>query len=197
MLVLIAGGPVFAPAIALLIIFVFTATWATDPLAKEKARGTLESLLATPLTAKSVWMGKTLSIFLPAYIIGAVVTLAVILSMNLGAITPATGQFVFLPPQGFTSFVFLPLFLFALVSLGVMLSLITNPVIGQTVVILVGVILLQVIGQVSARVLWLLASWDYALYALAGAALLGAIVFYLSRSLNKEKIVLSSKGKWA
>jgi len=51
LLVLIAGGPVFAPAIALLIIFVFMATWATDPLAREKARGTLESLLATLLTA--------------------------------------------------------------------------------------------------------------------------------------------------
>jgi len=53
------------------------------------------------------------------------------------------------------------------------------------------------VGQVGGRIWWLLASWDYALYNLAGAALLGIIAFYLSRSLSKERIILSSKGKWA
>jgi hypothetical protein len=61
----------------------------------------------------------------------------------------------------------------------------------------IGVILLQAVGQVGGRITWLLASWDYALYNLAGAVLLGVIAFYLSRSLSKERIILSSKGKWA
>ena len=85
--------------------------------------------------------------------------------------------------------------MFALISLGIIFSLITNPVIGQTIVIFVGVLMLQLVGQVGERIWWLLASWDYALYNLAGAALLGMITFYLSRSLSKEKIILSSKGK--
>jgi ABC-2 type transport system permease protein len=183
--------------VPLIVLFSCMATWATDPIAKEKAKGPIESLLATPLTARAVWIGKSLAIFLPAYIIGLISTLIVVLAMNLAAILPTTGHFVLPLPEALTSFLFLPLLMFALISLGVIFSLVTNPVIGQTIIIFVGVLLLQVVGQVGGRFLWLLASWDYALYNLAGAALLGMIAFYLSRSLSKERIILSSKGKWA
>lgn len=183
--------------VPLIVLFSCMATWATDPIAKEKAKGPIESLLATPLTARAVWIGKSLAIFLPAYIIELIATLIVILAMNLASILPTTGYFVLPLPEVFTSFLFLPLLMFALISLGVIFSLITNPVIGQTIIIFVGVLLLQVVGQVGGRIWWLLASWDYALYNLAGSALLGIIAFYLSRSLSKERIILSSKGKWA
>ncbi len=181
----------------LIVLFTCMATWATEPIAKEKAKGPIESLLATPLTAKAVWIGKSLAIFLPAYIIGLIATVIVILAMNFASILPATGHFVLPLPEALTSFLFLPLLMFALISLGVLFSLITNPIIGQTIVIFVGVILLQAVGQAGGRIWWLLASWDYALYNLAGAALLGIIALHLSRSLSKEKIILSSKGKWA
>ena len=45
--------------VPLIVLFTCTATWATDPIAKEKAKGPIDSLLATPLTAKAVWMGKS------------------------------------------------------------------------------------------------------------------------------------------
>jgi len=183
--------------VPLIVLFTCMATWATDPIAKEKAKGPIESLLATPLTARAVWIGKSLAIFLPAYIIGLIATLIVILTMNLASILPTMGHFVLPLPEAFTCFLFLPLFMFALILLGIVFSLITNPVIGQTIIIFVGVLLLQVVGQVGGRIWWLLASWDYALYNLAGAALLGIIAFYFSRSLSKERIILSSKGKWA
>jgi ABC-2 type transport system permease protein len=184
--------------VALIVLFSCMATWATEPIAKEKAKGPIESLLATPLTARAVWIGKSLAIFLPAYIIGLIATVIVILAMNFASILPATGHFVLPLPEALTSFLFLPLLMFALISLGVFLSLITNPVIGQTIVIFIGVVLLQLVGQLGGRITWLLASWDYALYNLAGAALLGVIAFLLSRRfLSKENIILSSKGKWA
>jgi len=181
----------------LIVLFTCMSIWATNPIAKEKAEGRIESLLATPLTAKAVWIGKSLAIFLPAFIMGLISTLIVTLVVNFASIVPTTGHFVLLPSQAVTSFLFLPLLMFALISLGVFFSLIANPVIGQTIVIFIGVILLQVVGQVGGRITWLLASWDYALYSLAGAALLGATAFYLSRALSKERIILSSKGKWA
>jgi ABC-2 type transport system permease protein len=183
--------------VPLIVLFACVVTWATDPIAKEKAKGPIESLLATPLTARGVWIGKSLSIFLPAYIMGLSATLIVVLTMNLAAILPTTGHFVLPLPEAFTAFLFLPLFMLALVLVGIIFSLITNPVIGQTIIIFVGVVLMQVVGQVGGRILWLLTSWDYALYNLAGAVLLGMIAFYLSRSLTKERIILSSKGKWA
>jgi ABC-type Na+ efflux pump permease subunit len=181
----------------LMVLFTCMATWATEPIAKEKAKGPIESLLATPLTARAVWIGKSLAIFLPAYIIGLIATLIIILAMNFASILPATGHFVLPLPEAFTSFLFLPLLMFALILSGVVFSLITNPVIGQTIIIFIGVLLLQAVGQVGGRFLWLLPSWDYALYNLAGAALLGMIAFYLSRNLSKERIILSSKGRWA
>jgi len=183
--------------VPLIVLFTCMATWATEPIAKEKGKGPIESLLATPLTARAVWIGKSLSIFLTAYIIGLIATLIVILAMNLASILPATGHFVLPLPEAFTSFLFLPSLMFALILSGVLFSLITNPSIGQTIIITVGVLLLQVVGQVGGRFLWLLPSWDYALYNLAGAALLGMIAFYLSRTLTKERIILSSKGRWA
>ncbi len=183
--------------IPLIVLFSSMATWATEPLAKEKARGNIESLLATPLSARGVWMGKTLAIFIPAYVMGFVSTWIVILSVNLAAILPATGHFVFPVPEALTSFIFLPLLMFALIALGIIFSLITNPVIGQTIIIFTGVLLLQVVAQVGARIIWLLPSWDYALYNLAGAGLLGIIAAYFSRYLEKERIILSSKGRWA
>ncbi len=183
--------------VPLIVLFSCIVTWASDPIAKEKAKGPIESLLATPLTAKGVWLGKSLAIFLPAYIMGLTASLMVILTMNLAAVLPTTGHF-FLPlPAAFTTFLFLPLLMLSLVLVGIIFSLITNPVIGQTVIIFVGVVLMQVVGQVGGRLLWLLVSWDYALYNLAGAILLGVIAFSLSRSLTKERIILSSKGKWA
>ena len=183
--------------VPLIFLFICMATWATDPIAKEKARGPIESLLATPLTTRAVWIGKSLAIFLPAYAMGLAATLIVILAMNLAAILPTMGHFVLPLPTAFTSFLFLPLFMLALILLGIVFSLITNPVIGQTIIIFVGVVLMQVVGQVGGRILWLLSSWQYALYNLAGAALMGIIALYLSRTLTKERIILSSKGKWA
>jgi ABC-type transport system involved in multi-copper enzyme maturation permease subunit len=182
----------------LIVIYTCMVTWAGDALAKEKAKGTIESLLATPLTSRAVWTGKSLAIFLPAYISGFIANWVVILVVNFASILPATGHFVLPPPIAITGFLFLPLLMCALILLGVLLSLITNPAVGQAVIIIIGVILLQLPGQLGGNITWLLPSWDYALYNLAGAALLGAIAFYLSRHLlSKESIVLSSKGKWA
>ena len=182
----------------LIVLYTCMVTWAGDAVAKEKARGPIESLLATPLTAKAVWMGKSLGIFLPACIMGLVSTVIIILVMNFAAILPTTGYFVLPPAEAVTGFLFLPLLMFALMWLGILISLVTNPAIGQLVIISIGVILLQVPGQLGGHLIWLLPSWDYALYNLAGAAFLGVIAFLLSRRfLSKENIILSSKGKWA
>ena len=183
--------------VPLIVLFTCMATWAAEPIAKEKAKGPMESLLATPLTAKGLWIGKSLAIFLPAYVMGVISSLTVILVVNFASILPTVHHFVLPAPEALCCFLLIPLLMFALISIMVVFSLITNPVVGQTIVILIGVTLLQVVGQVGGRITYLLASWDYALYNLAGAVLLGMTALYLSRFLSKERIILSSKGKWA
>jgi ABC-type Na+ efflux pump permease subunit len=94
--------------VPLIVIFTCMVTWAGDALAKEKARGTIESLLAMPLTAKAVWIGKSLAIFLPAYIMGLISTLIVILVVNFASILPATGHFVLRLRKHLPAFFFFP-----------------------------------------------------------------------------------------
>ncbi len=183
--------------VPLTVLFASMATWATDPIAKEKAKGPMESLLATPLTAQALWIGKSLAIFLPAYVMGFISSLVVILVLNLAAIVPTVHHFVLPVPEAVTSFVMIPLVMLGLISVGVLFSLITNPVVGQTIVMFMGMVLLQMVGQFGGRVTWLLASWDWVLYNLAGALLLAVVAVALSRMLTKERIILSSKGKWA
>ena len=113
--------------VPLVVLFTCMATWATDPVAKEKAKGPIESLLATPLTGKGVWMGKSLAIFMPAYAMALVATLLVLLVMNFAAILPITHHFVVTPPQVLSGFLLLPLLMLAVMSVGVLFSLITNP----------------------------------------------------------------------
>ncbi|SOD63846.1 ABC-2 family transporter protein [Streptomyces zhaozhouensis] len=54
------------------------------PLTRDKIRGTLESLLATPTSARQVWLGKSLALFLPGAIVGNVLALGLTLVLAYG-----------------------------------------------------------------------------------------------------------------
>ena len=165
-----------------------------DPITKEKANGNIESLLATPLSSRAIWMGKSLAIFLPGFAIAIVSTLIVVLAVNLAVIHPSTGNFVLPAPVLVTGFLGNSLLFLALTLLIVLLSLLHSPDIGVMISwpvamgLMMGIPIGAGVGAID------MASWSFALYYLAGAIVLGAVVFYLSRLLTKEKIILSSKG---
>jgi len=189
----IMGLTVYFLTFFALISFIWAFT--SDPIIKEKANGNIESLLATPLSPKAIWMGKSLAIFLPGFAIGVVSSLIVLLAVNFAAIHPATGSFVLPAPVLFTGFVANPLLFLGLTLIIILLALAYNPDIGITLSMLLGWGLLIGMGAVILLGKINLASWwPFTLCYLAGAIVLGAVVFYLSRLLTKEKIVLSSKG---
>ena len=176
-----------------LISFIWAFT--SDPITKEKTNGNVESLLATPLSPKAIWMGKSLAIFLPGFVIAVVSSLIAVLAANFAAIHPATGNFVLPAPVLFTGFVANPLLFLGLTLLIVLLALAYNPDIGVTLSMLLGWGLLIGMGAVILLGKINLASWwPFTLSYLATAIVLGAVVLYLSHLLSKEKIVLSSKG---
>ena len=189
----IMGLTVYFLTFFALISFIWAFT--SDPITKEKTNGNVESLLATPLSPKAIWMGKSLAIFLPGFVIAVVSSLIAVLAANFAAIHPATGNFVLPAPVLFTGFVANPLLFLGLTLLIVLLALAYNPDIGVTLSMLLGWGLLIGMGAVILLGKINLASWwPFTLSYLATAIVLGAVVLYLSHLLSKEKIVLSSKG---
>jgi ABC-2 type transport system permease protein len=192
MLELIMGLIIYFLPFSILISFIWA--FASMPITKEKVNGNIESLLATPLSPRAIWMGKCLAIFLPGFVISVVFTLIVLLTVNFAAIIPATRGFFLPVPVLLTGLLFNPLLFFGLLSFIVLFSLANNPDIAIMPSFLLGFGLMIgmpvgiAIGAID------LPSWSFALWYLAGTIVVWAVIGYLSRLLTKEQIVLSSKG---
>jgi len=189
----IMGPIVYFLTFFALISFIWAFT--TDAITKEKANGNIEALLATPLSPKAIWIGKSLAIFLPGFAIGVISSLIVVLAVNFAAIHPATGNFVLPAPVLFTGFVANPLLFLGLTLLIVLITLAYNPNTGTTLSMMLGWGMLIAMGAlIPLGKINLTSWWPFTLCYLAAAIVLVAVVFYLSRLLTKEKVVLSSKG---
>jgi hypothetical protein len=118
-----------------------------------------------------------------------------VLAVNFAAIHPITHSFVFPAPVLFIGFFINPLLALGLTALSVFLCLAYNPEITvlPSWVVFMGLMMGIGIGLGLGKIN-LASWWPFTLSYLAGAIVLGAVAFYLSRLLTKEKIVLSSKG---
>jgi len=193
MLELIMG--LIAYFLPLFILITFIWAFASLPIIKEKVNGNIASLLATPLGPKEIWIGKSLAIFLPGFVISIVSTLIVLLAVNFIAISPATGSFVLTAPMLLTGFLINPLMFFGLLLFIVLFSLANNPDIAIAPSFLIGFGLMIGIPLGVATGIINLASWSFSLWYMAGTVVIWAVVYCLSRLLTKENIVLSSKGE--
>src|SRR5680860_299159 len=63
---------------------------------KEKSRGNIQSLLATTIRIKDIWIGKSMSVFIPGLILGELLTLIVLIVINYIYFVPTIG-FLFNP----------------------------------------------------------------------------------------------------
>jgi ABC-2 type transport system permease protein len=156
----------------------------------EKARRTLESLLATPVSLRQIWIGKSLAVTLPSVIISLVVAFAAITALNFIFVVPRVGHVIFPDPVSIlTAIVFIPVVTFFIVAIvGFLQLVIFNPRIANfafTVIFLV-VYFTTILGNASVPNL------NYIFIGVAGV--LGIATLILSRFLDKEKVVLSSKG---
>lgn len=199
------GDPSAKPLLNLIIsaaayflpLFILTSfIWAFSNLAviNEKISGNIESLLATPLSPASIWMAKSLAIFVPGLVISCIAALIIILTVNLAVIEPATGSFVLPAPAMLISFLINPLLFFGLTAFILLFALANNPdiAIAPSFIFGFGLMIGIPLGILTGAID--LASWIFALWYLAGTVVIWAIVIYLTRLLTKENIVLSSKG---
>jgi ABC-type transport system involved in multi-copper enzyme maturation permease subunit len=192
MLEMIIGLIAYFMPLSVLMTFI----WAFSNLTiiKEKAEGNVESLLATPLSPREIWIGKSMAIFLPGFGISAASTLIILLAVNFVAIVPAAGSFVLPLPLILISFLINPMLFLALLLFIVLFSLANNPDIAIAPSFLIGFGLMLGIPLGVATGAINLVSWSFLLWCLGGTIIFWAIDIGLYRLLTKENIVLSSRG---
>jgi len=165
-----------------------------NSLIQEKAKRITESLLATPLGVKSLWLGKSLGAFLPGFIFNLVIIIILLAVVNLAIIQPATGYLVLPWATLVTGLVILPILVLPLVLIVTLILLTVNSQLAMVIGVLLVVGLAQVPAQVFPRIGIAFTSWDFALLHLGIALLLGLIAAFLGRiCLTKERVVLSCK----
>ena len=192
MLELIIGLIAYFLPLAILMTFIWA--FSSLPVVKDKVNGNIASLIATTLTPKEIWLGKSLAIFVPGYVISVILTMIVLLTVNLSVIVPATGDFLLPLPLFLVSLVWNPLLLLGLLLFIILFSLANNPDIAITPSFLVGFGLMMGIPLGMASGAINLASWSFSLWYLAGVIIVWIIILFLTRLLTKENIILSSKG---
>lgn len=178
--------------LSVLMTFIWSFTNLT--IIKDKVNGNIESLLATPLSAKEIWIGKSAAIFLPGYIISFISTLIILLVLNFFVIFPAVGNLILPVPLLLTSFFINPLFFLALLLFIVLFSLTGNPDIAIAPSFIVGFGLMMGIPLGVALGKINLVSWSFTLWCLGATIIFWVADFSLYHLLIKESIVLSSKG---
>jgi ABC-2 type transport system permease protein len=180
--------------IPLVILISFIWAFANLPVIKEKVNGNTESLMATPLLPRDLWLGKSLAIYLPAYIIAIVASVVVVAVVNLAVILPSIGGLVLPVPALVLGFVVNPLLFLILLLFMVLFALASNPDIAMAPSFILGFGLMMGMPVGLGMGKFDFMSWDFLLWYLAGTMIFLVVVLCLSRILTRQNIVFSSKG---
>jgi len=159
-------------------------------MTREKSKGNIESLLATPLKVRDIWVAKGLAIFIPGLVVGEILTLIVLITVNYIYFTPSIG-FIFNPWIAVSSFIAAPLIYLCLGLLVQFIGLTGKPATGNIIAaISLQIIVILMINLVIRRILDT-ASWPFTLANLGIAAAAVIALLSLQSRHTKEKIVLS------
>jgi len=171
-------------------LMLFSSFLSTYSVITEKAKRTLESLLATPASLREVWLGKSLAVAIPSTVITILLLIIAVVALNVAFVVPEVGHFV-MPGlvAVLTGMVTVPVMSFFVVAIVTLLQLIiTNPRLANFA--FMAIFLAVYIGGVTQLAGRLDFSWIY----LGLTVVLGLATLFISPLLTKERVVLSSKG---
>ncbi len=159
----------------------------------EKTKRTIESLLCTPINLKSLWLGKTLATFLPAFGLGLLFGFGTLIVFNVTTLEEEVGRWV-LPGEAalIGTIAVLPVIVFLLSSLVVMLQMMLQNV--RLIQTLFTALIFGSSFGLSYTFRFSSGNWTMVWIEVGIAAVLGAVVWFLSTKMTKERIVLTSKG---
>lgn len=166
--------------------------FATYSVIVDKAKRNIESLMATPISINQLWLGKSLAVTLPSVVVGLAISVLAYLALNFAFVIPNTHAFIFPDLLAILSAVIIiPLLIFAVVSIVIFIQLvISNPRIANfifTAIFILLVVGVQTIGGLGVSFAF------FTVVYIAIVLLCVLIDFILSRSLTKERVLLSSK----
>jgi hypothetical protein len=159
-------------------------------ITREKFKGVIESLLATPFRPLDIWIAKSLAVFLPGLILGEVLTSIVLLVINYIYFVPSIG-FVFNAWIAVSSFILAPLVYLCLSLLVHFIGLTGKPAVGNVIVQVFLPVFLSLMINLAVRYILDITSWSFALANLGVVILLLVVFISLRSRLNRERIVLS------
>jgi ABC-2 type transport system permease protein len=168
---------------------VYASVIAFQSMIREKSRGNIQALLATPLTPGNIWLGKSLAVFLPGLVFASIMTLAAFLSINFIYFMPYTG-FVVTPWMIISNFVAVPLIYLAMTLLLHAVGLTGKPGTGNVVAQIFLPVMIALMINLAVRDVLNAASWLFAVFLLSVAAVIGVIVLIVRPGLTAERIIL-------
>jgi ABC-type Na+ efflux pump permease subunit len=158
----------------------------------EKAKRNIESLMATPLSLNQIWMAKSLAVTLPSVVIGIAVSIFGYVVITIQAVVPKTGGVIVPDALAIISaLVLVPILIFTVVSIVIYLQLvISNPRIANLV--FTGIFMVVFFGINFLTSLGI--NINFSVIYLGMIVVCAGVSYLLSRSLTKERVLLSSKG---
>lgn len=158
----------------------------------DKAKRNIESLMATPVSIRQIWIGKSLAVTLPSVVMGLVISILIYLVMNILLVMPHTHSFIFPDALAIISaLIIIPILIFSIVMIVIYIQLIiSNPRIANFV--FTGIFFLLFFGINALGGLGVSISY-FSLIYLGVIVICAGVSFILSGSLTKEKVLLSSK----
>ena len=156
----------------------------------DKSKRVLESLLATPLTLRQVWAGKSLAITIPSVTVSFVLSIVALVLLNRLFIIPVVGSFVMpASTQMITGWILVPVISLLVTMVVTMFQLIlNNPRIANFAFMILFFAVFWIPTQPFTS------SLNITTIYLALIGILIILNFFLSRLLTKERVILSSKG---
>lgn len=164
--------------------------FAFQSMTREKSRGNIESLMATPANVKSIWIAKSLAVFIPGMVLGEILVLAALLSVNYIYFVPSVG-FIYSYWAGINSFLVIPTIYLTLGLLAHLIGLTGKPATSNVLIQIFLPASLSLMINLVIRQILDAASWTFTLAGLGISAVITIIVIILKPRLTRERIVLS------
>jgi len=160
-------------------------------MVREKTRGNLAALMATPLKISDIWLGKTLALFVPGLILAIILTLLVLVIINVIYFLPEFG-FVIDWQMMVNSLVLVPVMYLFFGTFVHIIGLTTKPVTGNVIAQVYLPVIANVMFQLTMHDVMNANSWQFMVLNLGLAILLGISVLAVKSRLNPERVMLSA-----
>lgn len=178
----------------LLVLMSFIWAFASFPVVREKVKGNIDCLIATPVTPGELLAGKGLAVFIPAYVISLIAMTVIVIAVNLVVILPGW-HYILLPwPALVLGLAVSPLLFLSILLITLQLSFTGNPdsAVAPSMIVGFGLIVGMPVGLATG--FFDINSWLFVLWYTMGTAAAWGVVLGLNRTLTRQNIVLSEKG---